>query len=135
MGLAACGYIRRVIEHRINDLIDLIIEVDKATGESPNTDNLQAIKKARMSDRLDFAGKILPARLKPGGRNPLDGMYTVVSDAIHQRSEQECLSAFDVSRIGFEYLFKHLKEELEQKVAYVKALEVLDQAKQARSKS
>jgi len=65
LGLAACGYLRRVIEHRINDLIDLVIEVDKRAGAAPNTTDLETIRRSRMSDRLDFAGKILPGRLKP----------------------------------------------------------------------
>jgi hypothetical protein len=129
MGLAACAYLRGVVEHRVNSLIDLIIELDKTTGEATNLEQLKSIKGARMSDRLDFANKILPQRLKPGGRNPLNGLYTVTSDGLHERTEQECIAIFDEARVGFEYLFKKLRSELNEADAYLKALDALLKSK------
>jgi hypothetical protein len=132
MGLAACGYMRRVVERHVNALIDLIIELDRQNGESPNLERLEEIKRSRMSDRLDFANELLPKRLKPGGRNPLTGLYAVTSDGLHERSEEECLAAFDIARVGFEFLFKKLRSEMDETTAYGQALDALNKAAQKR---
>ena len=48
---------------------------------------------------------------------------------------QECLDAFDLARVGFEYLFKKLQDELDENAAYVNALAELEKTKQSRAKS
>jgi len=42
------------------------------------------------------------------------------------------LEAFDIARVGFEYLFKKLRSELDEAAAYVRALEALEKNKQSR---
>ena len=62
------------------------------------------------------------------------GVLTTGFVLVHQLSEEECLEAFDVAQVGFEYLLKRLRQDLNETDAYAKALEALDKKKQGREK-
>jgi hypothetical protein len=109
-GIGAVAYFRRVLENKINVLLDLIAEAAKnAQVEHGVVKQLDDVKNGRViEDRIKFAGKILPAHLKPGGHNPLDKLYAMASAGLHGESDEDCLSIFAEGKFVFEYLFKNL---------------------------
>ena len=125
MGIAAVSYMRRIVGNRINDLLDLIVRA----VEDSHEEGLQHIKTQSVSERIDLASKLLPVRLKPGGKNPLGGLYAVTSDALQQGSEDECIEDFDLARVGFEYLFCEIRAELERSTNYTKSLDALNKSR------
>jgi hypothetical protein len=110
-GLAALSYLRRVVENRMNDLLDLIAELARTSGFAP--EEIAALATAKQSRTFDqkvaYAATILPPVLRPGGQNPVDLLHDLASEGIHGRDEDECLQVFDESRSVFEYLFRELR--------------------------
>ena len=123
-GIAALAYFRRVVENKVNDLIDLIADAARnAQFELEQVARIEEIKSDRHLDtRIEFASKILPLHLRPGGHNPLDKLYAVASAGLHGESDEECLRIFEEARFVFEYLFKNLTVTNEEAREYVKRL-------------
>jgi hypothetical protein len=132
-GIGAVGYFRRVLENKINALLDLIEEAAgnaKMVGE--HLAQIEAVKKSHhVEDKIDIASKILPVHLKPGGHNPLDKLYGPLSAGLHGESDDDCLTIFSEARFVFEYLFKNLTESNEEARKYVLRLSAPAKAKGA----
>jgi hypothetical protein len=123
-GLGAVAYFRRVLENKVNLILDLIADaLRNEQAETENLKHLEGMKNSRDVDKkIEFAAKILPAHLKPGGHNPLDKLYAVASAGLHGESDDECLTIFNDARFVFEYLFTNLTLSNEEAREYVKRL-------------
>jgi hypothetical protein len=130
-GIGAVAYFRRVLENKINALLDLIVEAARnAKVEDEHLAEIEAVKKShRVEDKIDIASKILPPHLKPGGHNPLDKLYGPLSAGLHGESDDDCLTIFSEARFVFEYLFKNLTESNEEARKYVLKLSAPAKAK------
>ena len=130
-GLAAVAYLRRVVENKMNALLDLIAEVAKESGLG--ADKLSEIEKVKASwrfdDKIKYAAEILPKHLRPGGGNPLDALHDIASEGIHRKTDSECIDVFDKSKLVFEYLFTHLEVSKEEANAFVNSLNEIHQRK------
>ncbi len=131
-GLGAVTYLRRIVERRMNDLLELLVHV--AIEEGISKDVATKIQEAKSSprgeDRIEIANSLLPERLKGGGYNPLSYIYDITSDAIHRKSEEECIDAFDKARTAFEYLFVQLRHEKTTREQYLASLKILEEKSQ-----
>jgi len=123
-GLGAVAYFRRVLENKVNLILDLIAEGLRSAGaEIEDLAHLGEIKNShRVEEKIEFASKILPPHLKPGGHNPLDKLYAAASAGLHGESDDDCLTIFNEARFVFEYLFKNLTLSNEEAREYVKRL-------------
>lgn len=128
-GVGALAYLRRVVENRTNDLLDLIAQAAREEGvPADRVAEIETVKRAvRYEDKLSVADKAIPSRLKREGFNPIGSLYKLASSGIHQESEDECLDIFDRARLAFEYLFSQLEHEKETAKAYVESLKALDE--------
>jgi hypothetical protein len=129
LGIAAVAYLRRVVENRINDVLDVLAEA--AQEHSFAAEELKKIKEAKRSfrfdDKIDYAAKLLPPHLKPEHKpNPIDVLHDLTSDGLHSKSEEECIDIFDRVRKVFEYVFGNLNVQIEEARAFVKNLEGLN---------
>jgi hypothetical protein len=111
-GLAALAYLRRVVENRMNDLLDLIADQARHSGfAEEELQKLDTVKASKVfDDKVAYAALILPPQLHIGGHNPIDLLHDIASDGIHNRPDDECIEIFDESRTIFERLFAELKE-------------------------
>jgi hypothetical protein len=128
LGIAAVAYLRRVVENKINDVLDVLAEA--AQEHSFAAEELKKIKEAKRSfrfdDKIDYAAKLLPPHLRPEGKpNPIDVLHDLTSDGLHSKSEEECIDIFDRVRKVFEYVFGNLNVQIEEARAFVKSLEGL----------
>ena len=123
-GIGAVGYMRRVVENKINVLLDLIAEAARnANAADEHVKEIELVKKShRVEHKIDLASKILPSHLKPGGHNPLDKLYSPLSAGLHGESDDQCLTVFSEARFALEYLFKNLTEANEEARRYAKWL-------------
>lgn len=131
LGIAAVAYLRRVVENRINDVLDVLAEA--AQEHSFAAEELKAIKAVKASyrfdDKIDHAAKLLPPYLKPKGKpNPIDVLHDLTSEGLHSKSEEECIDIFDRVRNVFEYVFGNLNVQIEEARTFVKSLEGLQPA-------
>lgn len=134
-GLGALAYLRRVVENRMDDLLDLIAQAAAEAGFAQELlkELAHAKKSIRFDDKVTYAAKILPPHLKPGGQNPIDLLHDLASEGLHARTEDECIEIFDTSKIVFEYVFRQLKVHQEDKKTFAESLKNLAAKKAARS--
>jgi hypothetical protein len=132
-GIAALAYLRRVVENRMNDLLDLIAEAARhAEFAAEDLKRLEDVKRSRVfDDKVSYAVAILPPSLKPGGTNPFDLLHDLASAGIHHLSDAECIDVFDQSKAVFEHVFIELKVQEAKNKSF---LENLSQLQKRRSR-
>lgn len=133
-GIAALAYLRRVVENRMNDLLDLIAEAARQAGYSADElRRLAEVKASRVFDeKVTYAAAILPPNLRPGDTNPIDLLHDLASEGLHRLSDAECIDVFDQSRSVFEHLFIELRVREARDKAFS---ESLNQLRTRRSRS
>ena len=136
LGLAAVTYLRRVVENRMNDLLDLIAELIKTYNLLPErVEELKTVKDSwRFADKVNYASDLLPSYLKPYGKNPIDNLHDIASDGIHNRPDDECLQVFDKARYVFEFLFRQLEVSQQEAEAFIKGLNAMGDIRSERGR-
>jgi len=115
-GIAGLAYVRRVVEDKTNELIEVIEKLAVASGVAK--EDVARIQKARterttFDQKLRLASEAIPHALRPDGVNPIALLYGLVSEGLHGKSEQECLKITDEIRDIFEYVFGQLRARVE----------------------
>jgi hypothetical protein len=111
-GLGAVTYIRRVVEDKTNELINVAAQL----AESHNVD-AQIVKQIRAAaegrttydQKLKIAATTLPDSLLIEGVNPLAELYSLVSEGVHSLTEEECIAVADETASVFEFIFTNLR--------------------------
>ena len=131
-GLGALAYLRRVVENRMDSLLDLIREAAHESEFTPEQlQQIDEIKKSRVfDDKVKFAANLLPSYLRPEGHNPIDDLHDLTSEGLHRKSDDECLDIFDQSRHSFEYVFSKLEVQKTSAQKFVKGHRKLVERKQ-----
>lgn len=128
LGVAAVSYMRRVIENRMNDMLEILHEAaitHNAPAELIARHNEMKEEK-RFSVKVGYAGDLLPASLRPDGKpNPMAVLHELASEGLHAKSDEECVDIFDACRRTFEYVFGKLRVETEDARNFVKEMSEL----------
>jgi hypothetical protein len=117
-GIGALAYMRRVVENKTNELIEVIALQAASYGISPaDVDKIRAAKDEKIpyDQRLRLASEAIPNSLKPDGANPMAALYELLSVGLHARKDKECLAIADEIRDVFEYVFSRLRAEIEDR--------------------
>lgn len=110
VGIGSFVYLRRIFEFLVFEIANEAIE----SGEFKK----QGFEKARMDDKIELLKDLLPPFLVAN-----KSTYSILSVGIHELSEEQCLSYFDIMRVSIELI---LDERLE-------ALQKAEKAKRASS--
>lgn len=105
LGLGAVAYLRRIIENRMNDILDILYDAAREHKIAADVlGKLEAIKRdRRFSVKVDYAGDLLPDHLRPRGvPNPMGILHELASDGLHARTDEDCVDIFDGCRTTFE---------------------------------
>jgi hypothetical protein len=128
LGVAAVAYMRRVIENRMNDMLEILHEA-AITHNAPTelvARHKEMKEEKRFSVKVNYAGDLLPASLRPSGKpNPMAVLHELASDGLHAKSDEECVDIFDACRRTFEYVFGKLRVETEDAKIFVKEMSAL----------
>jgi hypothetical protein len=116
-GLAAVAYMRRVVEDKTRELIEVAAQYAEIHGADKEA--VERLKKAAnpeerhtYEERLGMAATVFPENLKVGSYNPLDILFGAVSEALHGLSEDRCIEVCDKIKFVFEYVFGTLQAEI-----------------------
>lgn len=125
-GIGAVAYLRRIVENRINDLLDLVAEAATADDpDSPLLKEVEAVKAdRRFSEKIELAAKLLPKSLTRDG-NPVAMLHDLTSAGLHGESDEECVETFDRCKLAFEYVVQRLKEAHDEDSGYRTAIRAL----------
>jgi hypothetical protein len=132
LGVAAVAYMRRVIEDKMNDMLEILHEAAIAhnSPEEIVARHKEMMDEKRFSTKIDYAGALLPANLRPSGKpNPMAVLHELASDGLHAKSDEECVDIFDACRRTFEYVFGKLRIETEDANNFVTGMAVLVEKK------
>jgi hypothetical protein len=132
LGLAAVAYMRRVVENKMGEMLDILHETAVTHGIDPTIvarhQEMRAEK--RFSVKIDYAGHLLPPSLRPAGKpNPMAILHELASEGLHAKSDADCIDVFDKCRATFEYVFGKMKIEAEEAKNFVKSMADLTQEK------
>jgi hypothetical protein len=136
MGIGAVAYMRRVVENRMNDILDVVHEV--ATQVQPDDkESLARFEEVkndiRFAPKVEYAAAIMPKHLLPAGSpNPIGVLHSLTSDGLHFRSEEECVDTFDSCKLSFEYLFANFRPSVQEAKAFHRSLAELTKKQAAR---
>lgn len=110
LGIAAVAYMRRVIDDKTDELIDVVVELARTYRIDAKT--IEALSKAKeqvqYEQKVRVASEVIPDALKPGGVNPFGQLYKHLSVGVHDKTDDECVAIFDDLREDFEYVFRNL---------------------------
>lgn len=91
-GIGAFGYYRRIVEEVIDDLLDKVPDLMGGEGRVRYLEALEKVKKTTVAkEKIALVKDMLPPILRPGGMNPLSVLHSVLSEGLHQQSDERCL--------------------------------------------
>lgn len=115
-GIGAYSYYRRVLEQSINDLLDQISELLEGEELSKYAVALNETKQETIAEnKIRLVKDLLPTSLKANGVNPLDVLYEIASEGIHELTDDECLEHAETLRSTLVYLVNQVHRSREEK--------------------
>ena len=91
-GIGAFGYYRRITEEIIDELLEGIPDLMSGEEGEQYLEALEAAKKTRViQEKIDLVKDLLPAILRPHGMNPLSTLHSILSEGLHQESDERCM--------------------------------------------
>jgi hypothetical protein len=134
LGIGAFAYYRRIVDDQKNIIINQLEQVAKRLGASEET--LKIFASAKAQDQFTSAIKeikdALPPALFIAGHNPLVILYDVLSDGIHDLSDEECLTHARTVRTLLIALADRISEILKDEAKVVQAIGVFLNRKQKK---
>ena len=97
LGIAAIAYMRRVVENRMGDMLEVLHEAAVAHNAPSEllARHAELMKEKRFSVKVEYAGNLLPENLRPAGKpNPMAILHELASDGLHAKSDAECSGYF-----------------------------------------
>lgn len=132
-GIGAFSYYRRVIDGKITNLLD---EIGKFIEENQKPEYQEALKNVHSSkdtkSKIDCVKHLLPTELQPNGQNPLQIIYSALSEGMHGHSEEDCLALAANLRGAMTYLLQEIPKRQHAAKVFEKSLKAI--TKQATSR-
>lgn len=128
LGIAAVAYMRRVVENRMNDMLEVLYQAARVHNAPAEVlaKHDEVMKDKRFLTKIDYAGDLLPKNLRPDGQpNPMAVLHDLASDGLHSKSDEECVDIFDACRQTFEYVFGKIRIETEEAKAFIEGVSKL----------
>lgn len=113
VGVGSFVYLRRIFE--------FLIEESHLKIRSETSWDEDSYKRARMNEKIEMLSSELPNFLVEN-----KSMYSILSKGIHELSENDCLKAFPIIKVGIEII-------LDEKIEKLNRAKKLDEAKKALS--
>jgi hypothetical protein len=117
-GLGAVSYIRRVVEDKTEELIEVVAQLAESQQIDPEiVKKIRAAKTEQTTydNKLKIASTVIPASLLIDGANPLDALYGLVSGGLHDLTEEQCINIADETKSVFEFTFTRLRAETKER--------------------
>src|SRR6266404_382524 len=129
LGIAAATYYRRVVENQRTHLFDqIIVAAESVNADGKMIERLKYLREHwRFQQSIDEIKDCLPQILLIEGQNPLELLHPVLSDSIHDRTDEEALEIAGEVRLVLINLAERIalaktqSDELKQAVAKLSA--------------
>jgi len=129
-GIGALTYFRRLIEETTDEMLSLLEKALMAADDKAALEQLRSIRTGkRFEDKVKLAADVLPAHLRPGGVNPFNDLYQLLSDGLHAQSDEECCERVDRMDLTLKHIYTRLRTHADEEKKYA------DVAKELRKKA
>jgi hypothetical protein len=136
-GIGAFAYYRRIVENVIERLLN---DIGEMLGNDPSyadyMDRLKNVKDSKAAEnRIAVVKDLLPAMLRPGGRNPLGNLHEALSQGLHAESDEECLAIAGVTRATLVFLIEQVEGAKQNAKDYAQNMEAIKKTLEKRGKT
>jgi hypothetical protein len=123
-GLAACAYMRRVLEDQVTPILNLIHQNAVEAGEDAVVlDQIRSAMKGKAADeKLSIVYRHAPASLIVDGKNPLKLMHDLLSQGLHSLSEEECIQIALQIAAALEFTIVELRRHRDARQKFAEAI-------------
>ena len=91
-GIGAFSYYRRIVEEIIDGLL---AEITGLVADEDRERYAEALERAKSTtiaqDKIDLVKDLLPPILRPNGMNPLSTLHRILSEGLHQETDERCI--------------------------------------------
>ncbi len=135
-GIGAFAYYRRVAENMIDKLLADLRAYAETTGAADLVKALDNVTHGtQASMRIAAVKELLPKTLRPDGLNPLGTIYQALSDGLHGRDDEHCLTLAADLRTALDFLITTMASEKATAEKYVAAVRGLQKAAAKKTKA
>jgi hypothetical protein len=128
-GIGALAYLRRIVEDRTDELMELLRanKWDEWTQEEKEQFEV-ARTTYQYSQKIAYATeKILPPAMSAEGRDSFAALHDVTSNGFHGKTEEKCIEIFDRCNLIFAYSFRVLSEHKREREEFTAKLQALNE--------
>ncbi|PJZ41686.1 hypothetical protein CH370_09595 [Leptospira kmetyi] len=133
LGIGAFIYYRRVVENQKNRILTKILDVIKKLNVQKEkvTKFEEAIKEIQFSKAIELVKDDFPEILLVNGKNPLKLLHSVLSEGVHNRTDEQCLNLAQSIRIVLAELSERISIALKDEQELLNAISILENKKNA----
>lgn len=112
-GIGACSYLRRLLEDRVNPLLQLLLDIRRDEGAlKDELDEIEdALTRTAFSEKAIVLYRKMPNSMKLEGDNPIKALYEGLSEGMHGLDEDGCTALAANGLSTFEYVARELSQE------------------------
>jgi len=93
-GIGAFSYYRRIVEEIIDKLLEDVAGLLSGDELNRYQDALGLVKKTSVTkEKIAIVKDILPPILRPDEMNPLSTLHSILSEGLHNKTDEECIEA------------------------------------------
>ncbi len=134
-GIGAVSYYRRIIEEIIDEILNVIYNLMNPDDQEQYKEGYENIQNSKNTEeKIKLAKEILPSWLKQQ-YNPLKTIYGVLSEGIHNKTEQECLEDAFLIRKSLTFLLEEISRQKKHQKDFNESMkQILEKKKKSMKK-
>lgn len=122
-GIGAYAYFRRVTEDVIDDLLESILDLVEEEEKKEYKEKLEEVRKEKIAEKkINLVKDLLPKSLQVDGMNPLKELYGVLSEGIHDKTDEECMEKAEAIRGILVFLVNQVVRTKRDKKSFTEGL-------------
>ena len=126
-GIGAYAYYRRVIDCTIQNLLQDMLSLSQGDErEGLEAKVAEAATRKNATEKLSLVKEQIPAALSPDGINPVKILHSVLSEGIHNKTDEECLESSSQVRAVLTFVIETVQNTRAARASYVKGVRDLN---------
>ena len=135
-GLAACAYFRRVLESRVDKILELLQAHWELDGSTQKATEIRRIRRGKVADKkLERASALVPATLLIDGENPLKLLYELLSVGVHALPDDDCTSLAERLSEALSFVLLELSRAMSARERFAKNIKTLREVHTSKRES
>ena len=132
-GIGANAYFRRIVEEIIGDLLEQIPDLMSGEERAKYEEALEETRRTtNTQDKIALVKDLLPPILMPERYNPLKTLHKVLSEGLHEKTDEECLEDAQIIRTTLTFLVNSILRRRKEQQEFSEGMKkLLDKKKKS----